>query len=224
MKLWTWHRWSTLTILTGLVALLLSFSIPSSVNFYLWLFGDITIAVGFMLVVDVVCLVTYCMNLAGLHTRISFLHHILPVVSAVPLYHTFYVLAVAQLEGHWPVVVSVVATTVITALAYMVYKSIEDLFVDPITLAQERAEYHMRGLLTVRTQYDAMKIKMLELTNEAQQLTDDTTRQVLLSDGNMTRERFRVSFNVSHKNLTEAYSLYNRGKDFEHLCKKVNGS
>src|SRR5260221_2039124 len=150
MFLWTAKRWVTFCILSTMIAVLLSFSIPSSVAFYNWIFGDIRVAVGLMAIIDVTCLVTYCMSLANIHTRITVLHHFTPFASAVPLYHLFNELAVKQLTGYGPMTVSVIATGLVVALSFYIYKSIEDLFVDPIRLAEERAEYHTKGLLLIK--------------------------------------------------------------------------
>ena len=221
MFLWTAKRWSTFCILCTMIAVLLSFSIPSSIAFYNWIFGDMRVAVGLMAIIDVVCLVTYCMHLANIHTRITFLHNITPFASAVPLYHLFNELAAKQLSGYWPITVSIGATGLIVALSFYIYKSIEDLFIDPVQLAEERATHHMQGLLLIKTQYDAMQRVMIEVPQKAKELEVTQEQQrLLISPAKLTREKFRIAFNVPQKNVTEAKRLYDMGEDFSHLCKK----
>ena len=147
MNQWTRVRWASFFVHVGFVSVPFLASSVSALLFWQSLFGSWWLAVPAVLVVDVLALTGLVLYIARIPSPFVPLRHALPFVSIVPLGRELYLL----LEHNGIVtaaLVTVLAVTVLTAIAWKCFDTIESLFVSPVTAAREKAREQL-SLLTV---------------------------------------------------------------------------
>lgn len=145
MKDWTRQR--RISFAVHLVFVAVPFLASSISALLLWqaLFNSWWLAVPAVLVVDILALTGLVLTIARVPSPFQPLRHALPFVSIVPLGRELYLL----LEHNGlaiAVTVAVLAVTVLTAIAWKCFDTIEQLFISPVEAARERAREQLENV------------------------------------------------------------------------------
>jgi hypothetical protein len=138
MKYWTVKRKASFAIHTAVVSVPFGFSTVSALLFWRALFASWWLAVPMVVVIDVLALLGLVLYIAGIASPFVWLRHALPFISIVPLGLELYTLLTHNgviVSG----VVTILVTTIMVAIAWKCFTTIERLFIDPIEAARERA-------------------------------------------------------------------------------------
>jgi hypothetical protein len=137
--------------------LLLMWSISSSLHFWEYAFKDPIYSYGAVVVLDGLALLGFGLHLARINSPLTNVRHTLPLVSALPLvfdmHRQFQHLGDGMLT--WAFTIGV--TGLLVALSFVVWRTIERLFVDPVQAAREYAEHRMQALVTTSEQLQVMQ-------------------------------------------------------------------
>ncbi len=148
---WTRARWMSLGVHGGIVTIPFTISAVSAFLFWQRLFNSALLAGVMVSVVDILALLGLVLFIAGIASPFQALRHLLPFVSILPLGLELYAL-LAHNGGPIAVAVSVAVTAILVTIAWQCFRTIESLFVDPVTAAREQAHAQLRGLLVAQAQ------------------------------------------------------------------------
>lgn len=145
MKHWTKKRKISFAVHAGFVAVPFGFSTVSAYLFWQALFDSGWLAAPMIVVVDALALAGLVLFIAQIESPFVWLRHLLPFVSIIPLGWELYLL----LEHNGPALawpLTIIVTTTLVAISWQCFRTIERLFIDPVTAARERARERVRDL------------------------------------------------------------------------------
>lgn len=161
MKQWTRTRRTSFIIHVAFVSVPFLASSISALLFWQSLFGDWLLAIPAVLVIDVLALTGLVLFIAGIPSPFVPLRRALPFVSIVPLGRELYLL-LAHNSAWVAMPVTVLSVTVLTAIAWKCFATIEALFIDPVAAAREKA----------REQLTVLSVEMAQLTEKNAVVSD----------------------------------------------------
>lgn len=138
MAHWSTKRLASLVIHTTVVLVPFGFSTVSALLFWHGLFVSWWLAAPMVVVVDILALLGLVLYVVRIPSPFVWLRHLLPFISIVPLGLELY----ALLEHNGPAVagaVTLLVTSILVAIAWQCFRTIERLFIDPIEAAREKA-------------------------------------------------------------------------------------
>jgi hypothetical protein len=155
MNYWTWRRKASLVIHAAFVSVPFTISTVSALLFWYTMFGGWELAVAMVAVVEVLALTGLVLYVARVPSPFQALRHVLPFISIVPLGLELHGL----LARNGPAIalsLTMVATAILIAIAWQCFRTIERLFVDPVTAAREKAHEQVSGIARTLAQLDEM--------------------------------------------------------------------
>jgi len=155
MNHWSLKRKASLGIHAGVVLIPFAFSTVSALLFWRALFASWWLAVPMVVVIDVLALLGLVLYVVGIASPFVWLRHLLPFISIVPLGLELYQLLAhngAAVSG----VVTVLVTTIMVAIAWKCFTTIERLFIDPIEAAREKAREQVSTFAQTLAQLEEM--------------------------------------------------------------------
>lgn len=153
---WTPRRWTGLAIHGLLALIVLAWSASSSFHFWSWAFTNSVYAYGAVACIDALALLGLVMHIARIPSPLSIARHALPLVSALPLgvdMHSQF----AHLQDVQAWALTLFVTALLVVLSFVVWRHIEQLFIDPVEAARQYAQQRMQALHTVSAQMGAMQ-------------------------------------------------------------------
>jgi ABC-type transport system involved in cytochrome bd biosynthesis fused ATPase/permease subunit len=96
-------------------------------------------------IIDVLALTGLVLYIAGIPSPFVPLRHVLPFVSVVPLGVELYG-ALSHNDGVTAVIVTVIVVAIMVTVAWQCFRTIERLFVSPVTAAREKAREQLTAL------------------------------------------------------------------------------
>lgn len=147
MNQWTRARWWSFGIHAGFVTIPFVASTASALLFWHTLFGSWLLAVPMVAIIDILALTGLVLYIAGIPSPFVPLRHVLPFISVVPLGVELYG-ALSHNDTVIAVIVTVLAVGILVTVAWQCFRTIERLFVSPVTAAREKAQERL-GALTV---------------------------------------------------------------------------
>lgn len=151
MNHWTTKRKASFIIHTLIVLVPFTFSTASAVLFWFGLFQSWLVAVPMVAVLDVLALIGLVLYIVQIESPFAHLRHALPFVSIVPLGLELYTML--EHNGFGVAVgVALVATSVLVAIAWQCFRTIERLFIDPVDAAREQAQARLQTLAIAQAQ------------------------------------------------------------------------
>lgn len=145
MNNWTRPRWASFIVHVAFVSVPFVASSVSALLLWHSLFNSWWLAVPAVLVVDVLALTGLVLYIARVPSPFVPLRLALPFVSIVPLGRELYLL----LSHNGPLIavgVTLLATGVLTAIAWKCFGTIERLFIPPVEAAREKAREQLSHL------------------------------------------------------------------------------
>lgn len=182
MHYWTRSRWMSLAI--HVVIVLIPFLVSAVSAFLFWqrLFLSPLIAGVMVSVVDVLALLGLVFYIAQIESPFQFLRHLLPFVSILPLGLEMY--ALLAHNSLWIAVsVASVVTIILVVIAWQCFRTIESLFIDPISAARQHAQHHLQHLVIADA---ALRATREAATQFAQAWATTDTPQLSSADGTVT--------------------------------------
>ena len=151
MKHWTTKRKASFIIHALIVLIPFAFSAVSSLLFWRGLFGSWLLAAPLVAVIDGLALLGLILAIVGIASPFQALRHLLPFVSIVPLgIELFQALAH---NGAWIAGgVAGLVTLILVLIAWQCFRTIERLFIDPVTAAKEKAREQLQQLAVAQAQ------------------------------------------------------------------------
>lgn len=140
MQNWTTRRRASLIIHALVVLIPFVFSAGSAVLFWYSLFRSWWVAGSLVTVIDGLALLGLVLFICRVPSPFQSLRHVLPFVSVVPLGYELLTALSAHNNVWLSAIVSGIVTAVMVAVAWQCFRTIEQLFVDPLTAAMELAE------------------------------------------------------------------------------------
>lgn len=160
MKYWSTKRKSSLVIHSFIASIILAWSLDASVTFWQSLYKDDIFAYGTVAVVDCMTLLGMILFILKINSPIQWLRHLLPFVSVLPLWSELQT-QFAQLDSFYQFTLTAIVTTILVGLAWLIWHTIENLFIDPIEAAGEAFQSQLdvvgRTLLQMKTANDKLK-------------------------------------------------------------------
>jgi hypothetical protein len=145
MNQWTRARWWSFGIHVAFVSIPFVASSASALLFWHTLFGSWWLAVPMVAIIDVLALTGLVLYIAGIPSPFVPLRHVLPFVSVVPLGVELYG-ALSHNDGVTAVIVTVIVVAIMVTVAWQCFRTIERLFVSPVTAAREKAREQLTAL------------------------------------------------------------------------------
>jgi hypothetical protein len=138
MKHWTAKRKVSFWVHVGFVSI--PFGISTVSAFLLWqsLFNSGWLAFALVAVVEILSLTGLVLYIARIQSPFHVLRLALPFISVVPLCWELYQL-LKHNEGWTPVVATGIVAVILIAVSHQCFTTIENLFIDPVAAAHERA-------------------------------------------------------------------------------------
>lgn len=165
---WTARRWITLAVHAALALLLLAWSTSSSLHFWRFVFTDPIYSYGALSCIDGLALLGLLLHLARIQSPIAAARHALPLVSAVPLGYDMHGQFVHFANAlTWVFTIGV--TALLVALSFVVWRTIEQLFISPVQAAQDYATEQMQGLQLRAAQLQVMQRAADDFVQQHQQ-------------------------------------------------------
>lgn len=152
---WSRRRSLSLAIHVAFVSVPFTLSTVSALLFWRAMFGNWAFAVPMVAVIEVLSLVGLVLHLARIESPFVALRHLLPFISIVPLGRELYL----QLAHNDPWVawsLTVLATLVLVVIAWQCFRTIERLFIDPVTAAREKAHEQVSAIAVTMAQLGEM--------------------------------------------------------------------
>lgn len=153
---WTIQRWASLLIHGALAIVLLAWSISSAFHFWDMAFADDIYAYGAIICIDGLAFLGLVLYIFRVESPLVHARHILPIASAVPLVFDMHN-QFAHFENGLTWVFTVSITLLLVALSFVVWTTIERLFVQPEEAAREYAKQQMQSFNTRATQLQVMQ-------------------------------------------------------------------
>lgn len=154
---WTNKRKVNLIIHAALALLLLTWSVSSSLHFWNWAFQDDGYALGALIVLDGLALLGFMLHIFKIVSPLTHSRHALPLVSAVPLVFDMHGQFDHLQNGYQTWSLTIGLTALLVALSFVVWQTIEGLFISPVEAAKEYAKASMQALHTKSAQLGAMQ-------------------------------------------------------------------
>lgn len=154
---WTKSRWISLAVHVALALLLLVWSTSSSIHFWTFAFTDPIYVYGAVSCIDGIALLGFALHLMQVESPLASARHALPLVSALPLAFDMHK-QFMHLDGPIAWVLTIGITALLVALSFIVWRTIERLFISPVQAAREYAERQMQTLVTVSEQMQVMQL------------------------------------------------------------------
>ena len=154
---WTKSRWISLAVHVALALLLLIWSTSSSIHFWTFAFTDPIYVYGAVTCIDGIALLGFALHLMQVESPLASARHALPLVSALPLAFDMHK-QFMHLDGPIAWVLTIGMTALLVALSFIVWRTIEQLFISPVQAAREYAERQMQTLVTVSEQMQVMQL------------------------------------------------------------------
>lgn len=148
---WTRKRQISLAVHTLIVIVPFLFATVSAWQFWDSLFHDAVIASGMIVVVDILALLGLALYISRIASPFQALRHALPFVSAVPLGIELYQ-ALATNNPWVAGSVALLATAIMVTVAALCFHTIEELFIEPLEAARERAQHDVAALMLAMEQ------------------------------------------------------------------------
>ena len=155
MTYWTRSRWAALGIHALLALGLLAWSITSSIHFWRAAFVDEIYAYGAVAAIDGIALLGFGLYVCRVASPVVHTRHALPLVSALPLgveMHGQF----AHIGGLLAWAYTLGVTALLVTLSFVVWRTIERLYISPVEAAREYAAGKMQSLITVGEQMQVM--------------------------------------------------------------------
>lgn len=155
MTHWTCKRKLSLVIHGLFVSVPFVLSTLSAVLFWQAMFDSWALAAAMVSVLDILALTGLVLFIARIPSPFASMRHLLPFISIIPLGRELYLLlAHNDLWLAWTL--TALTTGVFVVVAWQCFRTIEALWIDPVTAARERAREQVAGLDIALTQLDAM--------------------------------------------------------------------
>lgn len=145
MKNWTRQRQASLAVHVFFVSVPFLASSISALLLWRTLFDSWWLAVPAVLVVDILTLTGLLLFILRIPSPFVPLRKALPFVSVVPLGRELYLL-LSHNDPLIAVIVTLIAVIVLTAIAWQCFATIEQLFIDPVTAAREKAREQLEDV------------------------------------------------------------------------------
>ena len=148
MKDWARKRKISLVVHVAFVSVPFLASTASAIHFWNTLSGNLLLAIGMMLVVEILALTGLVLYIYRIKSPFTVLRHALPFISIVPLGWELFQLLSKQ-EGNSEAVVwtaTVVVTVIFVFVSWRCFTTIEGLFVNTIEAAKEKAQEETQAL------------------------------------------------------------------------------
>jgi hypothetical protein len=189
---WSKKRTASFLIHSFFVSVPFIASTISAVHFWETLTGQIWLAIGMMVVVEVLALTGLVLHITRIESPFTGLRHFLPVISVVPLGWELSRLLSSQnnpTEVVWGATVTV--TVIFVFVSWRCFTTIERLFIDPVEAAREKAYEETRAFEVFITKHAREgAIINRALADMANNGTDDTVLAVVTSSDKL--------FDMSH--------------------------
>jgi len=160
MKYWSTKRKSSLVIHSIIASIILIWSLDASVTFWQSLYKDNIFAYGTVAVVDCMTLLGMILFILKIDSPIQWLRHLLPFVSVLPLWSELQ-MQFAQLTSFYQYTLTAIVTSILVSLAWLIWHTIENLFIDPIEAAGEAFQHQLdvvgRTLIQLRDANDRLR-------------------------------------------------------------------
>lgn len=156
MTYWTKKRLTALLVHAALAALLLVWSLGSSLHFWTYAFTDAVYAYGAVICIDGIALLGFILHVARVQSPLAHARHVLPFASAVPLGYDMHKQFV-HLGGVQTWAFTIGITALLVVLAFVVWRTIERLFISDVEAARAYAEEHMHALQVRSEQMHVMR-------------------------------------------------------------------
>jgi len=156
MKNWTRARRVSFAVHAAFVSVPFTLSTASALLFWYALFQRWFLAVPMVAVIDVLALTGLVLYVARIPSPFVRLRHLLPFISIVPLGRELYLL----LAHNDPAVawsITILTTAILVVIAWQCFRTIERLFIDPVTAARERAHEQVAHLAQTLAQLREME-------------------------------------------------------------------
>lgn len=157
MNYWTKRRKASLAIHVAFVLVPFTLSTVSALLFWRAMFGGWWLAVPMVAVIEVLSLAGLILFLTKIESPFVALRHLLPFISIVPLGRELYLV----LEHNPPIVawsLTVLATLVLVVIAWQCFRTIEQLFIDPMEAAREKAHEQVSAFRLQLAQHEEMSL------------------------------------------------------------------
>lgn len=145
MKNWTRQRRASLAVHVFFVSVPFLASSVSALLLWRSLFDSWLLAIPAVLVVDILTLTGLLLFILRIPSPFVPLRKALPFVSVVPLGRELYLL-LSHNDPLIAVIVTLIAVIVLTAIAWQCFATIEQLFIDPVTAAREKAREQLEDV------------------------------------------------------------------------------
>lgn len=146
MNNWTNRRKASLAFHAIVVLIPFAFATGSAGAFWYSLFHDWWIAAPMVAVIDLLALSGLILHITRVESPFQAMRHALPFVSIFPLGLELYQLLAAHNAVWIAVTVALLATALMTGIAWRCYATIEACFIDPVTAARERVQEQVRTM------------------------------------------------------------------------------
>lgn len=177
MQNWTTRRRASLIIHALVVLIPFVFSAGSAVLFWYSLFRSWWVAGSLVTVIDGLALLGLVLFICRVPSPFQALRHVLPFVSVVPLGYELLTALSAHNNVWLSAIVSGIVTAVMVAVAWQCFRTIEQLFVDPLTAAMELAEEQ-----ATREQQQVIQASLIARQRMAQQVRALTETLTAMSE------------------------------------------
>lgn len=153
MNHWTRNRKISLAVHGLFVSVPFSLSTVSAVLFWQAMFGSWPLAAAMVAVLDVLALTGLVLYIARIPSPFVTMRHLLPFISIIPLGRELYLL-LAHNDPWLAWSLTLVTTAVLVVVAWQCFRTIEALWIDPVSAAREQA----------REQVSVLETKLAQLT------------------------------------------------------------
>lgn len=138
MKHWTRKRKVSLVIHGMFVSIPFALSTISAILFWHVMFDSWLLAASMVSVLDVLALTGLVLYIARIPSPFVTMRHLLPIISIVPLGRELYLL-LAHNDAWLAWSLTLLTTAILVVVAWQCFRTIEALWIDPVTAAREQA-------------------------------------------------------------------------------------
>jgi hypothetical protein len=150
---WTRRRWASLIIHIAFVSVPFTLSTVSALLFWQAMFQSWWLAVPMVAVIEVLSLIGLALFILRIESPFTVLRHLLPFISIIPLARELYLLLAHNAPWiAWSL--TTVATIVLVIISWQCFRTIERLFIDPVTAAREKARETATEMIRLIAQAD----------------------------------------------------------------------
>lgn len=153
MKHWTRNRKISLLIHGLFVSVPFALSTLSAMLFWQTMFDSWPLAAAMVAVLDILALTGLVLYIARIPSPFVTMRHLLPFISIIPLGRELYLL-LAHNDAWLAWLLTLTTTAIFVAVAWQCFRTIEALWIDPVSAAREQA----------REQVSVLETKLAQLT------------------------------------------------------------